>query len=908
MSSWENLNTALSEGAAVITANARQSGWVTAKFNMAMLDQGLQVWPSPQALPWSAWLIKLWNDYLDQPAINRPPYRLLAVGQEALLWEQIIAHSQIGNSLLDTTATAQQVAAAWSILHEWHLPFQEESYNYNEDSLAFFAWAEAFATQCEQKKWLSRARLPQLLHDLIAAGNINAPSSIILYGFEELTPQQQNLIDILEQNGCKISSFDLPQRSQLPAAKIKFVGSTSEIETIARWAREILTQRPEAKIAVAVPDLAKQRPLIEKIFSAIFIPDAADSPTDNGLQNYLNFSLGFALASYPIIHDALNALALMFENTAIDMLGSILRSPFIGSENEYYARSQLEIRLRERGEPNLPLRKAMLGYETTLKTLFSRACPDFSERLINFYQHLAAQPVQQAPSQWATVFSRLLGILGWPGKRVLNSSEYQTVAAWRDILHGLASLDPFTASGLDARAALLRLRQLSNETIFQPKSLDTPVQILGLLEASGLEFDHLWITGLNDAELPRPARPTPYLPLPLQHQHRVPYSNAKRELEYAEQLLNRLLWSSKQVIVSYASMEEDRELQPSPLIDRLPELAINELSLSSVQTHQKRLFQARQYEQVANDQPIPVQTHEKLRGGTNIIKFQGACPFRAFVQLRLGGSPWPSMHIGLTPLERGILLHESLRQLWLRLESQATLMSLSVPALHQVVNAAVTTAIEIAAKTRPEIFTSLFYTIEQERLETLLLGWLDIEKQRAPFTVIETEAQCQVTIGNIEITAKIDRIDQLPDGRLIIIDYKTNSPSPGEWFGDRPDEPQLPLYAISRNQPVAAILFAQVKSGNMLFRGLSDEAAIAPKVTTFDKSKYSFGSDWDDLFTTWRRVLNSLATEFEKGETSIMPKDFPGTCNYCHLHAVCRIHERTDPLLIDEIDNVDEAS
>ena len=44
---------------------------------------------------------------------------------------------------------------------------------------------------------------------------------------------------------------------------------------------------------------------------------------------------------------------------------------------------------------------------------------------------------------------------------------------------------------------------------------------------------------------------------------------------------------------------------------------------------------------------------------------------------------------------------------------------------------------------------------------------------------------------------EVDRLDRLPGGGYAIIDYKTGAVSPAQWEGDRPDAPQLPLYAAT---------------------------------------------------------------------------------------------------------------
>ena len=60
--------------------------------------------------------------------------------------------------------------------------------------------------------------------------------------------------------------------------------------------------------------------------------------------------------------------------------------------------------------------------------------------------------------------------------------------------------------------------------------------------------------GLHDEALPAPANPNPFLPTSLQRQHRLPHSSAERELEFASTLMDRLLASAPDVVLSYPAI------------------------------------------------------------------------------------------------------------------------------------------------------------------------------------------------------------------------------------------------------------------------------------------------------------------------------------------------------------------
>src|SRR5262249_13757765 len=89
---------------------------------------------------------------------------------------------------------------------------------------------------------------------------------------------------------------------------------------------------------------------------------------------------------------------------------------------------------------------------------------------------------------------------------------------------------------------------------------------------------------------------------------------------------------------------------------------------------------------------------------------------------------------------------------------------------------------------------------EQQRLLVRLHEWVVYEAKRHPFTVDRREEGLKdVNVGGLKLNLRADRIDKLPDDSHLLIDYKTGEVSASAWKGERPDEPQLPLYAVYGN-------------------------------------------------------------------------------------------------------------
>ena len=180
----------------------------------------------------------------------------------------------------------------------------------------------------------------------------------------------------------------------------------------------------------------------------------------------------------------------------------------------------------------------------------------------------------------------------------------------------------------------------------------------------------------------------------------------------------------------------------------------------------------------------------------------------------------------------------------------------------------------------------------------LLMRLLELEKNRAPFELLAREKPQQVTVAGVKVSTRPDRVDRLEDGSRVILDYKTGRKAGvGDWLGEHPDEPQLPLYAVSAGRDdVAAVAFVQLHAQDVLFKGLSREKELLPGVQTLAENRIAANqyADWKDLFEGWRTMLENLAREYLDGRADVSPKNYPTTCRDCDLGALCRVKEIKD--------------
>lgn len=881
-----HLMLALEDGAVIVTANQRLARHLQQRYVASRLAHGLTAWRTPEILSLSAWLERAWAECIDHAAPS--PSLVLSPHHAQLLWEGIISRSRHGRAMLDVAATAEHAQEAWSLCRQYCLGVPRAS-SASEDARAFSEWAARFEQLCRESHWVDAASLADEIALRTRERVFAVPARMILIGFHELTPQQQALFDTVRAAGAQVAISEVaPIPAQL--RRVTPGDIDSEIRAAAQWARRLLESGAN-DIGVIVRDLGRVRDRVERIFADVIAPGGGDA------RGAFNISLGRPLARYPIVQGALFLLELGRGRIALDRLGVLLRSPFLaGAERESIARAHLDARLRESGQ----LEFTFDGVRAYLQTSRAgQACPALAARL---KQAESFGERRRRPSEWAEAFGAWLSVLGWPGERALDSDEYQTAMAWRDLLAQYRSLDA-VAGRQSAGEALSVLRRMAARSVFQSQQEAAPIQILGVLEASGLRFEHAWLLGFADDAWPPSPRPHPFLPLALQRAHDLPHASAARELAFCRRITAELRACAPDVVVSSPASEGERHLLVTPLLQDIPEADLAAL-VTDAQADYAAQMQASGALETLVDEYGPPFTDDAAVGGSALFRNQAACPFRAYAHARLYATGIAPVQIGLDAAERGTLLHQVLFDLWGRLRDQQGLLALREDEVETRVRESVEVVLGAATARASLRFPPVFVRLEGERLFALVCAWLERERGRAPFSVAEREQARTVAIEGLQVKTRADRIDRLADGSYLIIDYKTGCPSEAGWFGERPDEPQLPLYCVTSDLSIAGVAFAQLVQRDLRWRGIAREDGIADGIAAFDGHRAVNGADsWEAIVAHWRDSLARLAREFRAGYARVDPKDGVQTCRYCDLAALCRIHEHDGLGLAEDDDD-----
>jgi len=892
----DDLAQRIAAGCAVVTPNRRLAAHLKRDYDERQLAAGRSAWAAADILSFSAFVERAYGDALYSSHVAGLPI-LLAPAQEQALWENLIRESETGKTLLAIPETAALAREAWQLAHAWGLMPRLAKFPLNDDGKAFQQWAQRYESITRRERQTDGARLPDVTAALLTRPEIRKPASLVYYGFDLVMPQQAALFKALAAAGCEVTAAG-PQLRGGERLRVACADSADEIRRAAVWARARLeTARPgassAARIGIVAPDLTKQRKAIQRIFSAVMEPDYA-LPDSRHPTLPFNISLGEALTSYPLVNTAFLALELAGREIDFERASRLIRSPFLaGAETELARRSRLDARLRRRAEPVITLDRllTLIAREEAGSTILAQRLSALAEfrksRLFG----------GQRPSVWARAISEALAIIGFPGERSLDSAEFQVLAKWHAVVADLAALDRVVQRAGYGEVVSL-LRRMATGTLFQPETPDVSIQVLGELEATGMEFDHLWVMGLSDETWPRGPRPNPFLPVELQRAAGIPQGSADGSLEIARRLTGEWLSCAGEIVLSYPRREDDREFKPSPLIVAVPE---RDLPLPAYASYRDAVHGLRKLDH-SEDAGAPLLGADAVvGGGTTVVRDHAACPFRSLARHRLGAEGLEEPHAGLDAMERGTLVHRVLAQAWMQLKTKSGLESMAVNDLDTLLQQAAEDAVARIRRERPTVLSGRFAEIEKRRLVRLARAWLDVEKQRAGFTVLATEDKRRIEIGGLTLSARLDRVDALDDGRRVVIDYKTGKASPGAMVGARPDEPQLPLYLVSTEPDAVAVAFAQVRAGDMKFAGLARDADALPDVRTLPDGKIRQAEpSWAQQVEAWRAGLARIASGFAAGDARVDPKRYPDTCRYCDVKPFCRIYERLENALEDD--------
>ena len=869
-----------------LTVNARLARWLLLEHDEQKRKAGENAWQTPPILPLSSWLRDVW-------LASWPEKYLLSELQCEKIWEEIINQDSARLDLLHLQGVASQTSKAFSLLHEYRLPRDKKLYEQTDESKAFLRWIRKFESR------LSSALAPCMLMDAVRnsmqEGEILIPHSLRIRGFEEQSPQLKYFLNFLREKGTRVDFLSPVPSPEILAQRMEklndknvnveeYENRQGEAEACACWVRSIF--QPGKRIGIVVPELEKYRTLLKRELAAELVPETIFSLDEEDLP--FNISLAPPLSQEPMIKLALNLLSVKTSNVPVSTFLSIIQSPFFGFAFPPTREiSDLERNLRKKRVLSIPLDR------------FHSICGSVPQvdQLVESLKSWTLNNSKLMPEKWAKELSDFLKTTGWPGKvapgtdkQSVLSKRHQGFEAWKDCLNQLCSLNQILGP-INRLEVLNHLTHITRSKPFQSKTPEHSIQVIGLLESSGMQFDYLWVMGCHHEALPAHPEPNPFIPYEIRNKYSIPRSNPQRELKFTEQSLTRLLMAAPDVHFSYPLHEGDMDLEMSPLLKRFPQDKKTPYLSNRIKDQVRAMNQLEKFTEPAF---LQVTDSEKNQYGTQgissgyaLLKDQVDCPFRAFARHRLNSQRTPVAEIDFDNLDRGNLIHKALELFWDKTRNRKNLSNLSHGILEKRIEECVQEALKLCSQRTTG--QTQFNKLEIERNVRLIHDWLlNIERERPDFQVLHNEEDVSINLCGIKLSLRIDRIDEIPGKGLLLIDYKTGREAkPAEWFAEKIRAPQLPLYATA--QPPVGLAYGHLTLGKPEFKGTAD--LPLGKLKNYDFAKDTGCSTWKELLSYWKNNLNRVADEFLQGNNQVLPVNKGEPCLHCEFNSLCRIQE-----------------
>ena len=378
---------------------------------------------------------------------------------------------------IDFVGLYPRIADAWRVMHDWELVPLLAQFDDNENHRLFRDWSQNYVRTARQRRWTTEAEIPAAVEVAVRERRLPA-ETLLLLGFDVVPPSLNRMLDAYRSAGATIQRFEPARTLNARVVAASCNDPDQELRAAIHWARSALmeSQRPRS-ICIAVPDLVESHDRVVRQLDAILRPDDAEPVA---ATSPYNVSGGVPLSAVPVVADALDFLDWLFEPYHHTRIDALIRSPFLHLSRISVVEGQ------RRPEWCDAVRYSALSGALPLREIVQQAS---RLGLLDLREAIAGA-------------RHLLGLAGWPNTGGLSSESFQAYRSFEVLLDELGVNSNF-AQPRNFAATLGQLRLATDRRLFAPERPRATIQVLGYLETIGLEFTHLWVTGLSRFDWPR---------------------------------------------------------------------------------------------------------------------------------------------------------------------------------------------------------------------------------------------------------------------------------------------------------------------------------------------------------------------------------------------------------------------
>ncbi len=516
---------------------------------------------------------------------------------------------------------------------------------------------------------------------------------------------------------------------------------------------------------------------------------------------------------------------------------------------------------------------------------------------------LSPLAIEQPASVLLTTLSEFLGAFSRP--IVLDDPlRERRLRARRAVLAILDGLSTSHRDHHDLRWKVEELagtvrRWIESET-FTPEGGEAGVVLVDRAAAPFGEFDDLHLVGLVEGEWPVRLRRNVFFGQGILKTFGWPDDAARSAAERAS-FVDLMRSPRAHVSLSGFSLEEDSLVDPSSLLDEAPRAGLSALALRvpATEVFAREALARRPVAMDALEESAaswarlrasrPEFGQREFHGYTHppaarawsvsALDLYGQCPFKFYSRYVLKLGEEREEEDGLTPLERGRLIHEVFETFYREWQDrghrsvtadrldQARALAEDVLARHLERLPASLAAIErtrfLGSPVAPGLI-DVVLRMEAEREVEVVERWLE-HKLEGAVALRGPDGTRDVPLRGIA-----DRVDLLSDGTFRVIDYKTSRAS---------GPLQIAMYATALRQRLAAYRGRAWVVGEAAYVAFRDDPPVKPLART--------PADLDAAIAREEARALAIVEGIERGEFPPRPAQ-RSLCNTCAWAGVCR--------------------
>lgn len=856
-----------------ITSTGRLARRLRRQFRNSRIDEGYHGWKPLGTVDLNSWLNELWRDSWPD-TIQAPEITVLK------LWKDLADSNPPPSPLENDLGLIRLLDENFKTMIRNKIDPSS-----GVPSTPLVEWRRhicaSFTKALRSRNYFHPSELPLMVCREIEANRIVLPNTVTLAGFDAPAPVEADLFSLLQKR-CTIEHLKEGREKAVDMKAIVLPSPEQEVLYLAQRLAEDARWLPLDRIGVIVPDLNAYAVSIERSLRDVMGENGPD------YHQWFNITLGGTIHDLPLMKAAMLPLRFILEGEAKDLFLSLILSPYYGywkGRRQEISRADLVWRessvgsglsalLSSVNRKNGALKEKIFhGNPRTLLPLFG-INPSF-KKSVNF---------------WIKALNETWSHLSFP----VISREEDTLA-WNHLKEIMADLERhLSKERMGAQEFFSWITHMaSHQKTKVGASEDAGVQIMGMVESRGLDFDKVYVLDMNDRSLPQPVRPLPLLDGT--ERHSVQGATAEMQYEYAEKTFQNMVRAAKDITFLRAEEEDGKPLTPSPFwignekgeslnIWRSPTPAwLRADWLRSAHRESKNSVIINHHEP---DSPIDP---EAIPPVLSMSKIETAltCPYKFFAETILGMEKLEDQERAISPMERGNRLHrvlasftEKMREYSVDLETERA------------------RAMELLFKSAEEALSDLegdpLWKVERRRwLDTpgLLISWLDEElrhRQSGWHCIAEEEGFRDLRNANwpFSLKGRIDRIDHHESEGILCIDYKTGNLPPSTDISARFKAPQLPVYLLALREGQIPSMEKYCNERVGLSAAYMQLKSVKDIKTSWIKGEALLLDEWAEVISKIGRILKSGHMSAEPFPLSEMDKK-DRICKDCPFLTLC---------------------